>query len=187
MHNREYKKNCKHTIQIDVNSNQDNTMKWNQSILILIPVLLYMGSIATTICLYNPTIFVLLCSLSLQLTMRTDTMIQARVSFTSFPSYCSKLSNRIKSYNYFTFITIKCLHIRQMRAMLKICVTISKHLNAITSPNYYINVSSFKFKTFSKCALVHIQLSSTCACFVGLLTMLLHHTPLAEKFMNSCS
>jgi hypothetical protein len=74
MHNREHKKNCKHTIKIDVNNNHHNTMKWNQSIFILIPVLLYMGSIETTICLYNPTIFVLLSlsilSLQLTITMR---------------------------------------------------------------------------------------------------------------------
>jgi hypothetical protein len=39
----------------------------------------------------------------------------------------------------------------------------SKHLREITSPIYYIKVSSFKFKTSSKYALVQFQLSSAFA------------------------
>jgi hypothetical protein len=39
----------------------------------------------------------------------------------------------------------------------------SKNLRAIKSPNYYIKVSSFKFKTSSKYVLVQFQLSSSFA------------------------
>jgi hypothetical protein len=49
-----------------------------------------------------------------------------------------------------------------MRETLKICLQYPKHGCKYVS-YYYINVSSFKFKTYSKCALVHIWLSSAFA------------------------
>jgi hypothetical protein len=51
-----------------------------------------------------------------------------------------------------------------------------------------INAPSFEIQNALKmCAGASPVVLLFCACFVGLLTMLLHHTPLAEKFMNSCS
>jgi hypothetical protein len=46
-------------------------------------------------------------------------------AFFIFPSYNSKLSYRIKDYIYFTFILINAYN-QQMRATLKICITIPK-------------------------------------------------------------
>jgi hypothetical protein len=47
---------------------------------------------------------------------------------------------------------------------------------------YYINTLLSDIKNISKYALVHPAVLHACA----LLAMLLHHTPLAEKFMDSC-
>jgi hypothetical protein len=56
MHNREYKQNCKHTIQTDVNSNQDDTMKLSQRFYILTQIFLYMGS---SLFFCAPTLYIL--------------------------------------------------------------------------------------------------------------------------------
>jgi hypothetical protein len=50
-----------------------------------------------------------------------------------------------------------------MRAMIKICLQYFKHKCKYIPLEITLNVLSFKFKTFSKCALVHFQPSSTLA------------------------
>jgi hypothetical protein len=70
------------------------------------------------------------------------------VSIIRFPSYALKLSNLLNQIYLLAFITHKCLYIRQMRAMLKICL---QHLDinvSTASLNYYINIRSFIFRTF---------------------------------------
>jgi hypothetical protein len=56
---------------------------------------------------------------------------------------------------------------------LKIYITTQNIKEKISFSRYYINVLSFQIQTFSKCALVHIQLSSA-LCVLSLPTMLLH-------------
>jgi hypothetical protein len=109
----------------------------------------------------------LLCSLALQLLTTMRIMIQYNTyegDFSSFPSYNLKLSNRIKAYIYFTFITLNAYN-RQMRENAQ---DLRYNLQTIKEnyifPDITLMFHLFKFKTSSKCALVHIQLSSTCAC-----------------------
>jgi hypothetical protein len=153
-------------------------MKLDQSILILIQVLLYMVSIATTICSYN---FYNLCSSLLSYALflynfysYNENNIQYNtyegVSL-SFPSYNSKLSYRIKDYNYFTFITLNAYN-RQMRETLKICITIPKTfkrnyiLPAITLMFHLLKFQNvFKMRAGAYPVVLHLRL----------LAMLLHH------------
>jgi hypothetical protein len=54
--------------------------------------------------------------------------------------------------------------------------------NSKSFVRYYINTLIFEIQNVSKYALVRPTVFHACA----LLAMLLHHTPLAEKFMDSC-
>ena len=132
---------------------------------------MYMVSIGTTIYsknFYNLSFSLLsyalflynFCSYNENYTIQ---YIRGRFSWVFPPTTLSYLFE-IKVYNYFTFITLNAFN-RKMRAMLKIRITIPK-----TFKNNYIFLAIklmfliLNFKTSSKCALVHIQLSSIYAC-----------------------
>jgi hypothetical protein len=150
-------------------------MKFSQSILILSQVLMYMGSIATTIYLYNfYSLFSSLLSYYLALLLysyneNNDTLQYNTYEgdFSSFPSYNVKLSNRLKSYIYFTFITL-IVYNREMRSILKIYVTIPKTFNiTYVSPDISLMFHPFEIQNVCWCV-------SSCPllCF---LAMILHH------------
>jgi hypothetical protein len=150
-----------------------------------------MGSIASTIFLYTLLQSLFFYSLSLQLSNsyneNNDTIQYIRGRFLEFSLLHSKLSNRNKSYNYFTFNTINASN-KQMRETAQDLYYNSKHKCECILSRYYINVLSFQIQNaFKMCVGAYPVVLHSCACFAGLLTMLLHHTPLAEKFMNSCS
>jgi hypothetical protein len=137
------------------------------------------------------SLFFYLYSLALQLSNsyneNNNTIQYIRGRFLEFSLLHSKLSNRNKSYNYFTFNTINASN-KQMRATAQDLFTISKHKCECILSRYYINVLSFQIQNaFKMCVgaypvVLHFALALLaclrCSCIILLL---------AEKFMNSCS
>jgi hypothetical protein len=147
-------------------------MKLDQSILILIQVLIYMVSITTTI---FSNIFYNLCSSLLSYALflyilysynENNNTIHTREISWVFPPTTLNYLIKIKDPNYFIFITINTYN-WQMRAMLKICITIPKTFKR----KYIFSDITLMFHLLNfiiswKCVLVYIQLSSTCDFFV---------------------
>jgi hypothetical protein len=80
-----------------------------------------------------------------------------------------------------------------MREMLMICLQSPKHKCNYILPDFTLMLLFIQFKNiFKRCTGAFLAVFCLCAFFVGLLTMLLHHTLLAEKFhellfMSSCT
>jgi hypothetical protein len=151
-------------------------MNLDQIIIILIQVLLYMDSIETTICLYNfynlcfPLLsYALLLSTTSYFYLTMKIMIQYNTyegDFSSFPSYNSKPSYQIKDYNYFTLITLNSYNRKMRENAQDLCYNLETIKAKISFLDISLMFHPFKFKTSSKCVLVHIELSSTCACLL---------------------
>jgi hypothetical protein len=132
-------------------------MKIESKLHILTQVFLYMGSSLQ------------LFATALQLTQ----LIQLGKSYNDtsegvylsiFPPIALTIKSEIKSYNYFTFNTHKCLHIRQMREMLKIYLQPPKHKCeyaplAITLMLFHSNSKHFKSRSVAFPAVLLFVLS----------------------------
>jgi hypothetical protein len=109
-----------------------------------------------------------------------------------FPPTLQSIQSELKA-TYLTFFTINASN-KQMRATSHyLYYNLKKHKCECILSRYYINVLSFQIQNiFKMCAGEIPVVLRFFIFFVGLLTMLLHHIPLAKQihellFMSSCT